>query len=241
MIPCNCVVCKDNSEKHFFDYSELLERKEFGKETIECKKKPFADVNIGELIDGVFMKSRKNDKKKIFISYSKDDLALINIFIAHLSALQRDGLIAHWYCSELKAGSAWNSEIQAHFDQSDVVCFLISPNFMKTEYIHEYEIKKALERQVKTPNFKIVPIILDFCRWATTKNNLGDFTALPYTAKPVVDFKNQNMAWYIIVECLRLMIEQDLNPKGEEFYYHQPLPKDILRIYERIVAGETDA
>lgn len=178
--------------------------------------------------------------KKLFISYSKQDLRLVNKFVEHLSALQRDGKVSQWYCSELEAGSTWNDEIQKHFDDSDIVCFMISPNFMKTDYIHEHEIKKAFERKSVEPNFKIVPIILNFCRWTTANNNLGDFTALPYTAKPVMDFKNQDMAWYIIEACLRLMIEDDLNPMGEDFYNKQKLPSDILKIYNRIVEDKVD-
>jgi len=178
--------------------------------------------------------------KKIFISYSKQDLRLVNKFIEHLSALQRDGKVSHWYCSELEAGSVWNEEIQKHLEEADIACFMVSPNFMKTDYIHEHEIKKAFERKVKDPNFKIVPIILNFCRWITTNNNLGDFTALPYTAKPVMDFKNQDMAWYIIEECLRLMIDNDLDPTGENFYNAQKLPTDLLKIYNRIVEGKID-
>lgn len=178
--------------------------------------------------------------KKLFISYSKQDIRLVNKFIEHLSALQRDGKISHWYCSELEAGSNWNDEIQKHFDDSDIVCFMISPNFMKTDYIHEHEIKKAFERKKADSNFKIVPIILNFCRWTTANNNLGEFTALPYTAKPVMDFKNQDMAWYIIEACLRLMIENDLNPTGEDFYNKQKLPSDILKIYNRIVEDKVD-
>ncbi len=179
--------------------------------------------------------------KKLFISYSKDDLLLVNKFIEHLSVLQLDGKVAHWYCTELTAGTDWHDEIQGHFDQSDMVVFMVSPNFMRTKYIHEHEIKKAFKRQAKDAKFKIVPVILDFCGWTTAHNNLGQFTALPYTAKPVVDFSNQNMAWYIIQECLRLMIEKDLNPIGEEFYTSQALPKDILKLLERIVAGKADA
>jgi GTPase SAR1 family protein len=248
MIPCSCITCKDIDDKHFYDYRELLERKDYGKETIECKKKPFATLNINQLMDGVFSKEKKqpirtqqDNPKKVFISYSKDDLLLINKFIEHLSALQLDGKISHWYCTELTAGIDWHYEIQEHFDQSDIVCFMVSPNFMRTKYIHEHEIKKAFERQTKDPKFKIVPIILDFCKWTTNNNNLGLFTALPYTAKPVMDFKNQNMAWYIIQECLRLMIEKDLHPTGEDFYTSQALPKDVLKLLERIVQGKADA
>nr|WP_068887322.1 leucine-rich repeat domain-containing protein [Pedobacter panaciterrae] len=180
--------------------------------------------------------------KNIFISYSKDDLVLVDTFIRHLAALRQDGKVANWFCTELTAGKEWEPEIKEHFDQSDIVCFMVSPNFMKTKYILDHEVKWAFEKKAKNPVFRIVPIILDFCRWTTVENNLGDFTALPYTAKPVVDFKNQNMAWYIIIELIRIMIEKDLDPKEDDFYAgDNVLPKDVMAIYKRIVTGSVDA
>jgi len=178
--------------------------------------------------------------KNIFISYSKQDHRLVAKFQEHLTAMKRDGKVATWYCSELEAGSVWTEEIQKRMDEADIICFMVSPNFMKTEYIHEHEIAKAFEKKAKNPNFRIVPIILDFCRWSTTNNDLSQFTALPYTVKPVMDFDNQNMAWYIIEECLRLMIDNDLEPVGESFYAKQKLPLDILKIYNRIVEDRVD-
>ncbi|MNY28928.1 hypothetical protein D3C86_1629370 [compost metagenome] len=166
-------------------------------------------------------------------------MKLVNKFIEHLASLQLDGKISYWYCSELEAGSEWDKEIQSNFDDSDIICFMVSPNFMKTKYIHEHEIAKAFELKERKPELKIVPIILDFCRWTTSNNNLGQYTALPYTAKPIADFDNQNMAWYIVEECLRIMIEKNLNPKGDNFYTEH-LPQDILKIFERIVEGKVN-
>ena len=180
--------------------------------------------------------NQRGKMKKIFISYSKEDLKLVDKFIDHLAALKLDGKVEEWYCTELSAGSDWHHEIQAQFDASDIVCFMVSPNFMKTKYIHEHEIKRAFERIEKDDNFKIVPIVLDFCRWTSDNENrnLGKYTALPYTAKPVVDFINQNMAWYTIEESLRFMIDSELSGDKIE------ITKEIKKIYERIVDGKFD-
>ncbi len=183
---------------------------------------------------------KTNQMKKIFISYSKQDLTIVNRFTDHLAALRQDGKIAHWYCSELLAGSEWDAEIKRHFDEADIICFMISHNFMRTQYIHEHEIARAFERKNENSNLKIIPIILDFCRWTTEKNNLGNFTALPYTAKPVADFQNENMAWYIIEECLRLIIDQDIKDTDQSLYTNAGLPMDIRKIYERMTDGSVD-
>ena len=188
--------------------------------------------------------NKQGRMKKLFISYSKTDLELVNKFIEHLSALKLDGKVATWYCTELTAGSTWHTEIQEHFDEADIICFMISPNFMRTKYIHEHEIARAFKKleddRKKGKNPLIVPIILDFCRWKTEKNDLTQFTALPYTAKPVVDFANQNMAWYLVEECLRLAIDNGKQPAGDD-YFKDNLPEDVKRLYERIVKGDANS
>lgn len=212
---------------------EILKNEEEGNMVFKYKNKYHHLVKFKD-----FLKI-PSKMKTLFVSYSKLDLDMVNRFKDHLSALELDGKISHWYCTELMAGKEWDKEIHSKFDASDIVCFMISPNFMKTDYIHQYEIAKAFEKKQKNKNFKIVPIILDFCRWQTENNNLGVFTALPYTAKPIKDFDNQNMAWYIIQECIRLMIDNELDPVGDDFYSVK-LPSDVLQIYERIVAKKVD-
>ena len=60
---------------------------------------------------------------------------------------------------------------------------------------------------------------------------MGEYTALPYTTKPVADFKNQDLAWHLITRAVRLSIES--NDKGE-------LDKQIRTLYERLVEGKLD-
>lgn len=188
----------------------------------------------------MFLKNDKNyPMKKIFISYSKDDLTLVNQFQDHLAPLKRDGLIASWYCTELIAGGEWDKDIQHHFDESDIICFMVSPNLMRTDYVFNHEIKKAIDRQKKDTKFKIVPIILNFCSWTTNDYNLGNYTALPYTAKPVCDFKDKDMAWYIVTESIKILINSKKQPSGDN-WYNVNLPKDVKKIYERIVEGKVD-
>ncbi|MBC8754982.1 leucine-rich repeat domain-containing protein [Kordia sp. YSTF-M3] len=188
----------------------------------------------------------KGKMKKVAISYSKDDLKLVNEFIKNLVPLHDDGLIENpWYCSQLEAGTEWNKEIQDKFKQADIIFFMVSPNFLATKYIKEHEIKTAIERRQKeiadnvllNRQVKIIPIILDFCRWyrKDAKYDLGKYTALPYIAKPVADFKNRNMAWYIIEEAIRAAIEHDNDPE-----FDTNLAKDVKKIYERIISGKVD-
>lgn len=192
-----------------------------------------------------------SEMKRIFISYSKDDLVMVNHFLKHLAPLQRSGLIENWYCTELMAGSDWNGTIQAHFDASDIICFMVSPNFNATNYIYDYELKKAFDRkeQPGTKPLKIVPVIMKYCIWIIPGNyNLGKYTALPYTTKPIADFKDQDMAWLIVAECIRILCSQydSMDPTGDECYKtfaftnKDKLGKQLLRLFERIVEGKVD-
>lgn len=53
LIPCNCKECKKRDKPHFFDYNNLMNRKERRKKTIECDIS-FEDVKVEEILDGAF-------------------------------------------------------------------------------------------------------------------------------------------------------------------------------------------
>src|SRR5205814_2195653 len=74
MVPCICSTCVKTDNKHFYKYDDLLKRKAFGKNTVECEREPYQTINITQLLDGVFTTrsddKSKSDTVKIFISYS---------------------------------------------------------------------------------------------------------------------------------------------------------------------------
>ena len=72
----------------------------------------------------------------------------------------------------------------------------------------------------------------------TTKDqtmNLGLYNALPYTAKPVLDFDNRNKAWYLTTESIRIAIEHD-----NESSFRLDSSKEIQKLRERLIAGYLD-
>lgn len=185
--------------------------------------------------------------KKVAISYSKDDLKLVNEFKKSLIPLQDDGLIASpiWYCTDLKAGTEWDKEIKENFEAADMIFFMVSPNFLATNYIKEYEIKTAIEKRTKqveankpvSEQLKIIPIILDHCSWTRKDKtmNLGQYNALPYTAKPVMDFDNRNKAWFLTTDSIRIAIENDNDPN-----FSLDSSKEIQKLRERLIEGYLD-
>ncbi|MEB3191813.1 MAG: COR domain-containing protein [Snowella sp.] len=70
LIPCNCDVCKDNQNPHFYDLNKLRERLANRKDNIECDKPPYNQVNILSLIDDI-----GNRDKLIYASKEHERLA----------------------------------------------------------------------------------------------------------------------------------------------------------------------
>lgn len=237
--------------QYYVYYRELVEAKKalnnfvrsFDKTKIEEFYKPILVYKFNKYLP----KNQQSEMKKLMISYSKKDLYLIEEFKKYLEPLIRDGIIDEpWYCTMLEAGQEWDSEIQDRLKNwCDIICFMCSPNSFSADYIKEKEIKVAIDRFELKNDIMIVPIILEPFRWISNneKYNLGRFTALPYTAKPVTDFKQRNMAWYIIEECLRVAILNNLKPEGEDYWADTEkakLPKDVISYFERIVRGGLD-
>jgi internalin A len=172
-------------------------------------------------------------RKKVAISYSKKDLVLVNKFIDYLIPLFEDELIEKpWYCTKLIAGSEWDEEIRKKFEEADIIFFMISENLMGTKYVKENEIKNSIDRWNLNKSIKIIPILLVHYHFARKgPYDLSKFSALPYTLKPVTDFPDHHIAWHLISESIRLIIENDWDP-GTNDGSLTPEQRDI---YERIV------
>lgn len=180
-----------------------------------------------------FINKTLRKQKKVVISYSKKDLEYINVFKSYMVPLSAAGLIDDpWHCTELVAGDKWNDQIQAKFDEADIIFFMISDHLMATQYVLDHEIKNAIDRWNKDQSIKIIPIILVHYEWQREgPYDLSVFTGLPYTLKPINDFPDQKVAWHTITKSVRYMIEKDQNPLKE----NTVLDGELKKIYENIV------
>ncbi|HLO53319.1 MAG TPA: toll/interleukin-1 receptor domain-containing protein [Saprospiraceae bacterium] len=178
------------------------------------------DVEI-KLINNKNMEVKK-EKQNVMICYSKQDLELVNAFRKELIPLEdMNFLNKSWYCTLLVAGEKWDDKIKEQLYNADLIFFMCSSNLTANKYVKTNEITYAKEN-AKT----IVPIILSFCQWETY---LGDYTALPYTGKPIIDFKDQSMAWYLVIEGIKLMLSEE-----------PELDLKLQKLFERIIKGKVD-
>ena len=101
-------------------------------------------------------------KIKIFLSYSHKDEQLCLELQKHLTPLKRAQIISSWYDREIKPGFDWDKEIKQNIKESDIILFLLSPDFLNSDYIYEKEIKQAIE-QHNSGTSTVVPIMLRKC------------------------------------------------------------------------------
>lgn len=259
---------KEIIEKECLNYDEMvtLDGIYYAKisELIDCKEKNIKYIKLFDKdvvketnvsnFDKYLPENNRSFLKKAIISYSKKDLKLIEEFkLASLGPLIQDELILNdWYCTDLIAGDVWNEEIQKRVQNCDIAFIMISKHSMNTDYIKAKEIKILIDRFNNPKDGVkpiIIPIILEPYHW-TSKNkfyNLGQFSALPYTAKPVVDFKDRNNAWYIIGECIRIAIEKNIASEdliGKEYWNDYwssvEVANDVKDLFIRLKEGKLD-
>jgi len=212
MIPCNCKVCIKSDDKHFYDYSKLIERKEFGKDTIECEKKPYENVGINSLIEGVFSEKKNENikkkmiitgKKKIFLSYSHKDEDFKEKLDTHFSGLKRNEKIETWNDRKIAPGTEWDDEIKNEMREADIILLLISSDFIASDYIWNTELSFVMERQ-KNGECVIAPVIIRHCDWKELE--FAKKQVMPRDGKPVTKYADEDEAFTEIVEGIKKLI-----------------------------------
>lgn len=88
-VPCPCDSCKNDSNQHFFNWTELIERKSFGTAYIECSKRPFEKIQIDQLIEGIGTRTMINiGPEENF--HGKAKIQEISIFLASSKELSKE-------------------------------------------------------------------------------------------------------------------------------------------------------
>jgi len=205
LVPCNCGMCKVAEEPYFYDY-EILRRwiDILKKDTIQCQVSA-ENVELRELLDNIQSATVKPEfkRKKIFISYSKHDKDIIEDKLKRsLHPLERKGDIKVFYDRDILPGDKWDATIKKELKTSDIILFMVSMNFLATDYIWDVEIENALKRHEKR-EATVIPIILSPCDWEGKATPFSELNPLPSKGEPISKFDDKDEAWLRVLQGIK--------------------------------------
>lgn len=154
------------------------------------------------------MTSHPVEAVEIFCSYAHKDEALRAELEAHLSSLKREGKIKHWHDRLIKPGENWKGKIDEHLERAHIILLLISADFIKSDYCHEIEMQRAMQRY-RANEAHVIPIILRPCDWENSP--FGELQALPKAAQPVIEWPTTDAAFTNVAKSIRSVVNELLN------------------------------
>jgi len=89
---------------------------------------------------------------------------------------KKQGLLTIWTDHCLTAGEEWKGQIDENLEGADIIIFLISADFIYSDYCWDIELKRALQCH-KSGKARIIPIIVRSCLWQNSP--IGTLQALP--------------------------------------------------------------
>lgn len=162
--------------------------------------------------------------KKIFISYAHKDEELKKQFETHLSGLKRQNVVDVWDDRQVLIGEKWDEKIKNKLLTSDIVIFLISSDFLASEYINEVEIKETILRH-KNNEVLIAPIFLRPCDFESSI--LSGFQGVPRDAKFITTWSDKDSAFLEVINELKKLINEFI-PKEKPTVVSSFFPKSNI-------------
>ncbi len=158
---------------------------------------------------------------EIFFSYAHKDEALRDQLAAHLSNLQRQNVIQQWHDRQIVPGSEWSGEIDAYLNKADVILLLISADFLASDYCWDIEVKHAMQRH-QAGSARVVPVLLRPVDWQGTP--FSGLAPLPSDRQPVTRWGDRDEAFLNIVQGLRAVVAEFMQPSPPPAATGEPLP-----------------
>lgn len=118
----------------------------------------------------------------VFYSYAHEDDELRNKLASFLAPLRQQSRITEWHDRKTEPGAPWDAEIRSKLSQANLFLFLLSYEFLASDYCFGVEVENAFER-AKLGQARVVPILIKPCLWEDSR-----FSALqivPRDAKPI--------------------------------------------------------
>ena len=143
---------------------------------------------------------------RLFYSYCHEDSPFRDEMQKTLSLLKREGVLDEWYDHLIVPGENIDAEVKAHLQQSDIVVFLFSRDFIASDAcMKEWAYAKDLELSGKS--ILRIPIIVRQCEWLQVLGT-DSVKALPLDGKAVSTYNDPDEAWREIYQGVRMAVEK---------------------------------
>ncbi len=136
----------------------------------------------------------------LFFSYSHVDEALRDQLGIHLSSLKRRGIISTWHDRRILAGTEFDKTIDQNLENADVILFLVSRDFIASNYWYEREVKRALQRH-SDGSARVIPVILRPCDWHDLE--FGKLLAAPADGRAITKWPNADETFLDVVKSIK--------------------------------------
>lgn len=116
-------------------------------------------------------------RTSVFISYSHADVAWLRLLNTHLKPLTRDQKVEIWSDQKIRKGARWREQIHKQLAMARVGIFLVSADFLASDFIHAEELPpllKAAEREGAT----LLTVVVRPCAGAFKDSPLNPLQAM---------------------------------------------------------------
>ena len=141
----------------------------------------------------------------IFFSYSHDDEKKRKKLKKQLKYLETRGLAALWSDRKIPAGQVWSKELDEKLNEANIVLFLITSNFMGSDFIHKKEMPRAINNH-NSQKTVCIPVLLEDCDWEFEPYK--SLQAIPEDAKPITRWTRPDSAYKDIQQKVREVLDK---------------------------------
>jgi tetratricopeptide (TPR) repeat protein len=168
------------------------------------------------------------DRPSVFISYSHCDTEWKDRFVGHLEVSVKQGHFEQWNDEQIGAGEDWYVKITAAIDAASAAVFLISHEFLRSDFILRKEVTRLIERRERE-GLHIVPVYLRKCDWEAVPW-LSRMQMRPGGDRPIVRGQNHVIddEFAAIAKEIRLLLKK--NESGQAVGRVLSKAPDLVRL-----------
>lgn len=149
----------------------------------------------------------------IFVSYSHADRDWLSRLRTHLAPYVRGEKLDLWEDTKITAGADWAAEINRAMADARVAVFLVSPDFLASDYVAQVELPALLSRAEKDLTVFWIPIRAS----AYDATPLKNFQAAHDPSRPLATLSKPKQDEALVAIARRIASAVDINAVGNAF------------------------